>query len=434
MFPAAQLLVLLILTTPAIVIFDGPITYGVIAATAAALTTITGLRIRPGEAGYLSSIVRPIAAVAVLPALWMLIQLLPLTAIGLAHPIWKSAAAALGRPLAGSISIDPGATLISLVRYLSMAAIAFVASAVAIDRHRAEAILFALTMAATLIGLLILTTDLGGLSLLSDYDGGSARLAAIDCATLGIILAAAGALHTLERGNLRAQDQGKSAVPFQLAFAACLGAGAICSIAVFLSATRQAYFAATCGIAALAVAIIIRRFHFGPWGYSAIISTALVVAVATVALQPGGRTIDLTVAFAARGPEPLIAATQRVLAETSWVGTGAGTFAAIFPIYRDIDELTITPLSPTGAATIAVEMGRPFLWAVLIATIALIVTLMRGALRRGRDSVYSVAGASCGVVIAVLAFSNAGIFTTPALVIASAIVGVGIAQSKSRSI
>jgi hypothetical protein len=434
MFPAALLLVLLIVTTPVILIFDGPITHGVVVATAAALAAIVGLRIRPGEAAFLSSVIRPIAIVAAFPALWILIQVVPLGAIGLAHPIWESAAATLGRPLAGSISIDPGATLICLVRYLSMVAIAFGASAVAVDRHRAESILFALTVATTLIGLLILTAGLGGLTLLSDHDGSSARIAASDSATLGIILAAAGALHALERGNLRAQDQGKSALSFQLAFVACLGAAVICSLAVFVSATRQTYFAATCGIATLVVAIVIRRFRFGPWGYSAIVSAALVIAFAAVALQPGGRTMDLTVAFAARAPEPLIAVTQRILAETSWVGTGAGTFFAVLPIYRDIDELAIAPLSPTGVATIAVEMGRPFLWAVLAAAIALVVTLMRGALRRGRDSVYSVAGASCSVVIALLAFGNAGVFTTPALVIISAIVGVAIGQSKSRSI
>ena len=431
MFPAAPLLVLLIVTTPALVIFDGLITCGAITAAAATLTAIVGLRIRPGEAGYLWSVARPIAIVAALPALWMLVQALPLGAIGLAHPIWKSAAIALGRPLTGSISIDPGTTLISLARYLSMATIAFVASAAAIDRHRAEAILFALITAVTLIALLILT---GGYTLFSSHDGETARLAASDCAALGIILAAAGAVHALDRGNLRAQDQAKSAGLFQLAFVACLGAAAICSIAVFVSATPQAYFAAGCGIASLAIAIIIRRLRFGPWGYSAIVSIALVIAFAAVALRPGGQTSDLTVAYAGRASEPEIAVTQRVLADTSWMGTGAGTFAAIFPIYRDIDELAIAPLSPTGVATIAVEMGRPFLWAVLIAAIALVVTLMRGALQRGRDSAYSEAGASCCVVIAVLAFGNAGVFTTPVLVVASAIIGIGIAQSKSRSI
>jgi hypothetical protein len=47
----------------------------------------------------------------------MLIQVLPLNIVGLAHPIWGSAVAVLGRPIAGSISIDTGATLFSLGRY-----------------------------------------------------------------------------------------------------------------------------------------------------------------------------------------------------------------------------------------------------------------------------------------------------------------------------
>src|ERR1035437_3017171 len=129
MFPAPLFVVLLIVTTPALIIFDGPIVYGLVTAAAALSVAIVALRIRAGEAGFLATVIRLVAIVAVVPAVWMLIQVLPLKTIGLAHPIWESAAAALGRPLAGSISIDPGDTLVSLARYLSAAAIAFVAAA-----------------------------------------------------------------------------------------------------------------------------------------------------------------------------------------------------------------------------------------------------------------------------------------------------------------
>jgi hypothetical protein len=144
--------------------------------------------------------------------------------------------------------------------------------------------------------------------------------------------------------------------------------------------------------------------------------------------------MDLTLAFAARAPAPLIAVTQRILTETSWVGTGAGTFAAVLPIYRDIDELATGLVAPTAVATIAVEMGRPLLWVILMAAMALVVTLLRGAVRRGRDSFYSMAGASSVVAITLLAFGNVGLFSTPVLVITAAVVGIAIAQSKSRSI
>ena len=161
MFFTLAILVLLILATPVTIIFDGPIIQGVVAAVAAVSVGMIAVRIRPGEAGFLSNVIRPVAVIAAVPAIWMLIQVIPMQNVGLAHPVWKSAAAALGHPLAGSISIDPGATLISFARYLSAAAIAFVAAAMAIDRRRAEWVLLALTTATTLIALMALTAKAG---------------------------------------------------------------------------------------------------------------------------------------------------------------------------------------------------------------------------------------------------------------------------------
>jgi hypothetical protein len=431
MFPVPQFLALLIITTPAIIIFDGPMIHGLVIAAAAASVATVALRIRPGETYFLSSVVRLPAIFTLVPALWILVQVLPLKNVGLANPIWDSTAAALGRPLGGSISIDPGATLVSLARYLSVAAIALVAAVVAVDRYRIKWILFSLVTSTTLIAAMVLTNGSGYFTFLNNGARGAAVDGATDCAGLGVILAATAVLHTLERGQANGTVQGRSAIRL-LTFMACLVAVAICSLAVIVDATGQTYFAIACGVATLVVAIIIRRFRLGPWGYSAIVATALVVATAVVALQSDKQTTDLTLRFAARAPAPLIAVAQRVLAETRWTGTGAGTFAAVLPIYRDIDELTAGPVAPTAAAAIAVEMGRPFLWAILIATIGLVVMLLRGSARRGRDSLYSVAGASCVVTFALLGFGNAGLFSTPALIVAATTVGIAIAQSKSR--
>ena len=170
MFPAPLFLVLLILTSPLCLIFDGPITYGLIAAAAAVLVAIVGLRIRPGEAEFLSSLIRPVALVAAVPVLAILIQLMPLRSLGLANPIWQSAATALSRPVIGSITVDPGATLICLARYLSLAGLVFVAAAVAIDRRRASWILFALTTATALTALMMLAVGLGDAAQLDIQD------------------------------------------------------------------------------------------------------------------------------------------------------------------------------------------------------------------------------------------------------------------------
>ena len=434
MFPAPFFLILLIVTTPVALIFDGPIIHSLVAAAVSVSVAIVAIRIRPGEASFLAIVIRPVIVVAAVPALWMLVQVLPLKTVGLAHPIWESVATALGRPLAGSISIDPGDTLISLVRYLSTAAIAFVAAAVAIDRRRAEWILVALTVATTLIALMVLPAGLGGLTFLNNSHSGPGANAAIDSEALGVILALVTALHMFERRKIQRTDRGGLTVWFWSVFVTCLMALVICAFALIVSATSQAYFSVACGVATLIVAVVIRRFNFGPWGYLAIISITLLVAIAAIALRSGSRTVDLTVAFATHVPAPLIAITQRALMETNWAGTGAGTFAAVLPIYRDIDELAAGPMAPTAAAAIAVEMGRPFLWANVMAAIALAVALLRASVRRGRDYLYSTAGASCIVTITPLAFGNAGLLSTPVSIIAIAVIGIAIGQSKSRSI
>ena len=139
-------------------------------------------------------------------------------------------------------------------------------------------------------------------------------------------------------------------------------------------------------------------------------------------------------AFASEASTPLVTVTQRVLAETSWTGTGAGTFAAIVPIYRNVDELAAGSIPPTAVAGLAVEMGRPFFWAFLIGAVALTVTLVHGALRRQRDFIYSATGAGCVVAITLLSFGDSASLSIPVTVIGAAAVGVAVAQSRSRYI
>jgi hypothetical protein len=430
MFPAPILLCLLLVATPASLVYDGPISHGLIIAVAAVGVAIVALRIRPGEAGFLTMLIRPAAIAAAIPVLWIIIQVLPLNISGMVHPIWESATTALGRPISGSISIDPGDTLVALARYLSTAAIALVAAAVAIDRRRAGWILFALTVATTLSALTLVAAGRGDLAFLSDDAELAASYAATDCAALGVILAVAAALLMFERGNTG--DDHRVSVWVWSTFAACFIAYSVCCFALIFGATSEAYFAVACGLAVLAAAFIVRQFRLGPWGVSAVISVTLVVAIA--AISSNSQSMGLMLGFATHAPAPMLALTQRILTEANWVGTGAGTFGAVLPIYRDIDELGTGSIPPTAVAAITVEMGWPFLWATLMAAIVLVIVLLRGAARRGRDWTYSVAGASCVVTTALLAFGNAGLFSTPVSVITAVIVGVAIAQSKSRSI
>jgi hypothetical protein len=57
------------------------------------------------------AIVKPLAFAALLPGGWMLLQILPVPLGSVDHPVWRSAAAALGDALPGHISLDLGYTL-----------------------------------------------------------------------------------------------------------------------------------------------------------------------------------------------------------------------------------------------------------------------------------------------------------------------------------
>ena len=188
------ILVALICSSPVILLSDGLIMQGLVAGIVAICLVTTARTLRPGETGFLVSTIRPLAVVAMVPVLWVMVQMLPLRA--LAHPIWNSVETALGHPVAGGISVDPGASVIALGQYLSMIAVAFLSAAVAVDRQRAEWLLFALTAAVSAIALIILTYDF---SLPGAWVATFARAQAVDCLSMGIIVTSAACIRTIER-------------------------------------------------------------------------------------------------------------------------------------------------------------------------------------------------------------------------------------------
>ncbi len=428
---ARLILVTMLCACPLILLVDGAIVYGLVAGFAAAGIAVVASSMRPGETQFLISVIRPSAALAVVPALWIAIQIVPLKAI--AHPIWTSAAAAIGHPVAGSISIDFGASVMALGLYLTTAAVALLSAAVGVDRHRAEWILFTLMGATALIALILLTDDLVGLTFLSGGGALSVRVQAIDCAAIGTIVSAAAAIRTLERYEARRTNPERSGAALLWAFAACCAAFLICAVALAASSNGAAMIAAAYGFGALIAIVIIRRLSFGSWGVAAIAVPAIGLAALLIASEPGLRTKGVALAFAAPSSPALTSASQRLLDDTAWTGTGAGTFAATMPIYRDIDDPQAST-APTAIAALSIELGRPMLWLIVLVIVGAIVFLLRASLQRGRDSFYPAAGAGCLIAILFLSFMNAGILGTATAVIAAALLGLALAQSKSRTI
>ncbi|MDB5635073.1 MAG: hypothetical protein JWR49_3928, partial [Tardiphaga sp.] len=154
----------LIAITPILVIVGGALVDGCLLVVTSTMVALVALTMHPGELRRFTELVKPVAIVLAIPCIWMLIQIVPLPSRSLINPAWLSTSIALGKPVIGTISLDIGATLLSLARYCFIATIAIVTTAVALDRQRADNILSMLTAVTTCIAAALIPLQLGYLN------------------------------------------------------------------------------------------------------------------------------------------------------------------------------------------------------------------------------------------------------------------------------
>lgn len=433
MIGAFLLCVVLIVLAPLAIIWDGPVVQGLLLIAAAATTVDAALYVKPGQFRFAISTLFLAGIAAAVPAFWMVIQILPLGVLGLDNPIWKTAAAVLGSDAIGSISIDGGATLVSLARYLGFVAIVFATTVIAVDRVRASQLYLGLAIAACMTGSAGIAACLtwGSLAWLSKSE--TAFDAILNCAVPGALLCAALLLQPARRseasGRISSSSGGRTSLGFFVAIAGFL----LCLAALLLSRSAVLGIITAVGIAIVVMVNGLRRFGSGPAEIAAVISIILFVIVAGGALKPEIRSVGATLAFASRVPPPMMDASRRMIGDAGWAGSGAGTFAYALSIHRDVRMIDAGSAPPTAAAMIGVEMGETFLWVIMLAALAVILQLLRGATKRGRDWVYPSAGAACLTAALLQSFTNAAVVSSAFFVILAVVIGMALAQSKSRS-
>jgi hypothetical protein len=425
---AQFILVALICVTPIILLRDGLAMQGLVAGGIGVALAIAAITLRPGETEFLISIIRPLLVFALLPILWIVFQILPLGIF--AHPIWASTEATLGHTIAGTVSVDAGASVLSLGQYIALAGVTLLSAAIAIERGRAEVLLFTLTYAVTMIAVITLThVWLLPYLRLSPF----LRAQAAVCVAMGTIVASAACIRTVERFETRAARPRRRGSTLLLTFMGSSTALVVCATTLVLDGTRQEQEAAACGVALLVCITIIRRLQLQLWGIAIIAISLTGAVILLIAAQPSARGRSLLLSFAVSSPTSPPSVSERVLKDAPFAGTGAGTFAVVAPIYREMDDPPTDPVAATAAASLGIELGRPLLWLIVAAMGASIVFLLNCCLKRGRDSFYPAMGASCLATMLLLSFVNPGLLGDAAGLIAAITLGLAIAQSKSRT-
>jgi hypothetical protein len=374
----------------------------------------------------LGRLLRPFLVITlVAPTLWMILQLVPIPVRGLGNSIWTIASAALNEPLVERFTVDLRATMLSLAQYNVILATALITAVVTLEKHRAAHVLYVLVWITTLASGLTawMTVNPSHDSLPGEHT--SAVTTGSIAATLGVLLATAMAIRAFDQLRRHGRPSRSAAGPMTRLLIAFLAL--IVSMAAVLISTDFTMVVPTLlGAGTLLAVVAIRRWFFGIWGTAGVLATIAIVFFASFTVIPINRNTDLTIALATQSQT----ATERMLQDVGPVGSGAGTFSALLPIYREIG-MTATRERPTAAAAIAIEMGRAFLCGLLVVTVVAACTLFKRSLSRGYDYVYAAVGAGASVSLPILAFAGDGVLDFGVSLLVAALYGLAFGQSLS---
>lgn len=413
-------LTMIVALIPALGMIDALQAIGATLAILAVALAATAFSVPAVTLGRFARLMQPVLiALLMVPALWMTIQLLPMPAQTLGNQIWASAASALNRPLIGAITVDIGATLLALAQFCMVAAAMLVAAAVALDRQCATNLLYLLIAVTTVTAARLVVIELG---LFDRFQAGSEELALIT--VVGMVLSCAAALNIYDQLPRSGKARRASTPPVAILAAAC-GAFLICATALLIRGEAGAIVAALFGVTVLGAIFVIHRWSPGPWGKAGLAVSAIVVLLGGIAIVPIRQDIDFAVAWSMQSQ----IAAERMLADVPFAGSGAGTYNALLPIYRDVTSHASQP--PAAAAIITIEMGRAFFGSLIVTIFCCACLLFRRALVRRQDYVFAGAGAAILGITPLLLFVNHGLLGLGASLLTGIVGGLALGQSVS---
>jgi hypothetical protein len=417
---AATLLLACVILASSLAIHDGVAARSLIEALAALAIASLSVSVRAINVNLAAGATQGLKIAAAIPAIWMIIQLLP-TPVG-AHSIWAYANEALGQHSWSHVSVDLGRTILALAFYLANVALIIVCIFVARDRRRAEHILLALTAITALTALGLLIGKWGEIAGVSNRDDILSGISA-----LGVLLSLTCAVRAIERHESESAKAEGSTQNVRTALVVIGAALIIDIIGLVAGASLNIALTSLFGIATFGSVQIIRRVGLGAWAAFTLIGTMTIAAVMLIIWRyDSSRGLSPLLQFASLSSADAISITQRMLADNRWLGTGAGTFTAVLPIYQDLGNSITQP--PSTISGFAVELGLPMSLVIVALAAWLVVILYRGALNRGRDSFYSAAAAAGVVIMLGEAFCDASLRNTSIAVLSDALIGIGLAQ------
>lgn len=379
---------------------------------------------------------------------WIYVQMSTAAPSTMLHPIWNMAADVLGIPVAGSISVNRGATGLALMRLLTDASLLWLAIQLSREASRALLLLRAVGLivaAYSAYGLLLAAVYSSGIPFFDvDASGGFVRSTFVNrnsfatYAGLGLITMAALTLRLYRhevpgRENLRAYRIHKLIEATGRRGWLYIGATLITLVALLATVSRGGVLAAGLGLATLLLLSFTRQRRRRSEQLEAIV---FVTAVVVGGFLVFGDRIAGRIALSGLidvSRSSVYAITLNSILDAPILGFGYGTFADVFPMYRvqSISAAGIWDKAHNTYLEVWQGLGLVFGTALMAALGWLISTSFVGAIRRRRDATSPIVAAAASLLVAAHALVDFSLQIEAVTLTFMALLGAGVAQSES---
>jgi O-antigen ligase len=389
------------------------------------------------------------AALFVAVALWIGFQNATWTPSFLHNPIWGMAADALERPVAGSISVNRDLTTLALVRLVTAASVFWIAVQLCRDTSRAIRLLYSIAIIGAIYagyGLISFAVTPGYvLWFPTRFSGGYVSSTFINhnsfatyagmglVAICGLILRLYRHEFTSVGGSVRFRIAAFIEVTGQKG-AALLGCAFVILVALLLSGSRGGIVATGLGLFILGALTLRRRKKGSAKQREAIIVVGALLLAATFlafgdvfvgkitqrGLQDENRMLVYTITIGSILDAPLH-------------GYGYGTFADVFPMFRDQSVSTWGRWQMAHDTYLEVFQGLGLLFgSMLMASVVLLVLrCIKGAMTRQTNETMPCVAASVAFLLGVHALVDFSLQMQAIAITFMALLGAGVAQSES---
>lgn len=376
---------------------------------------------------------------------WAAIQASPLVPEGWHNPIWASVRPLLDVPVAGTISVNPSATVDGIVRLGAYGGILFLALVHGREPGRARLILLAAAGAAGVYAGYGLLVFLGGFetilwypktAYIGDLTGPMVnRNSFATYCGLGVLCMAALIQQEFPRRlepGLPWRERQRIRLGFLTGRGLVYAAGFVAlAIALLLTHSRGGLVASLFGLTAFLGLGAIRRAT----RFRRLVVACLAGGIGAMALL--ATSGDATLARfldADMEAEPRIEAYERTLvaiADAPYAGTGLGTYRDVFQMYRTPSIEKPFFRAHNTYLENALELGVPAAVALVGAVAWLGGMCLLGALRRRRDATYPCLGAASTALVGAHALVDFSLQIPAVAALFFMLLGCGCAQSRS---